>query len=119
MCVCVWNYHGGLSASPPAISRQSLTRNTQFSFCQCVIMAELLVRTGFPSLRPSRCLLHGVLHSVLILFFHTLPAARCASTELDRHTGLQNVSQTIQDLLDGYDIRLRPQFGGEYITSLC
>jgi gamma-aminobutyric acid receptor subunit beta len=27
--------------------------------------------------------------------------------------GLQNVSQTIEDLLDGYDIRLRPQFGGE------
>ena len=26
--------------------------------------------------------------------------------------GLQNVSKTIEDLLDGYDIRLRPQFGG-------
>ena len=27
--------------------------------------------------------------------------------------GLQNVSKTIEDLLDGYDIRLRPQFGGK------
>lgn len=26
---------------------------------------------------------------------------------------LQNVSQTIEDLLNGYDVRLRPQFGGE------
>ena len=28
---------------------------------------------------------------------------------------LQNVSQVIEDLLDGYDIRLRPQFGGRYL----
>ena len=27
---------------------------------------------------------------------------------------LQNVSQVIEDLLNGYDIRLRPQFGGRY-----
>ena len=26
---------------------------------------------------------------------------------------LQNVTKTIGDLLDGYDIRLRPNFGGE------
>lgn len=30
----------------------------------------------------------------------------------DRTRRLQNVSQTIEDLLNGYDIRLRPQFGG-------
>lgn len=26
---------------------------------------------------------------------------------------LQNVSRTIENLLEGYDIRLRPQFGGK------
>lgn len=26
-----------------------------------------------------------------------------------------NVSDVIEDLLDGYDIRLRPQFGGRYL----
>ena len=30
----------------------------------------------------------------------------------DRTRRLQNVSQTIEDLLNGYDIRLRPEFGG-------
>lgn len=42
------------------------------------------------------------------------------STVIGAHTGLtvdmgalQNVSQVIEDLLDGYDIRLRPQFGGK------
>ena len=37
------------------------------------------------------------------------------STALDNTRGaLENVSQVIEDLLDGYDIRLRPQFGGKY-----
>ena len=36
-----------------------------------------------------------------------------ALTEISREAGLHNVSQTIEDLLEGYDIRLRPQFGGE------
>ena len=31
----------------------------------------------------------------------------------ERTRRLQNVSQTIEELLKGYDIRLRPQFGGE------
>lgn len=35
----------------------------------------------------------------------------------DRTRRLQNVSQTIEELLDGYDIRLRPQFGGETSTN--
>lgn len=30
----------------------------------------------------------------------------------ERSRRLQNVSQTIEELLNGYDIRLRPQFGG-------
>lgn len=33
-------------------------------------------------------------------------------TAADRLRRLQNISQTIEELLDGYDIRLRPQFGG-------
>ena len=36
-----------------------------------------------------------------------------AMTEMSREAGLHNVSQTIEDLLEGYDIRLRPQFGGK------
>lgn len=31
----------------------------------------------------------------------------------ERKQRLQNVSDTIKELLDGYDIRLRPQFGGD------
>ena len=33
----------------------------------------------------------------------------------DRTDALENVTRTIGNLLDGYDIRLRPNFGGEYI----
>lgn len=31
---------------------------------------------------------------------------------------LENVTQTIAKLLDGYDIRLRPNFGGKYCPSV-
>ena len=33
----------------------------------------------------------------------------------DRTDALENVTRTIGNLLDGYDIRLRPNFGGECI----
>ena len=40
-----------------------------------------------------------------------------------RNQRIQNVSQTIEDLLNGYDIRLRPQFGGDlanlYLDYSC
>jgi len=36
---------------------------------------------------------------------------------LDRSRRLHNISQTIEELLDGYDIRLRPQFGGIVMGS--
>lgn len=40
----------------------------------------------------------------------------CAGGRTSEH--LDNVTQTIEMLLDGYDIRLRPNFGGEYsLTS--
>lgn len=35
-----------------------------------------------------------------------------AAAVVERSRRLQNVSQTIEELLHGYDIRLRPQFGG-------
>ena len=32
----------------------------------------------------------------------------------DRTDALENVTRTIGNLLDGYDIRLRPNFGGKF-----
>ena len=40
-------------------------------------------------------------------------------THAGNFTGMHdNVSQIIEELLDGYDIRLRPQFGGKYKIRL-
>ena len=35
------------------------------------------------------------------------------ATSDERANSLENVTKTIGNLLDGYDIRLRPNFGGE------
>ena len=39
------------------------------------------------------------------------------ATPDDRANSLENVTKTIGNLLDGYDIRLRPNFGGKQIFS--
>ena len=39
--------------------------------------------------------------------------AKGATTSDERANSLENVTKTIGNLLDGYDIRLRPNFGGE------
>ena len=39
-------------------------------------------------------------------------------TLLSDADALQNVSRTIENLLQGYDIRLRPQFGGKCQKSI-
>ena len=38
-------------------------------------------------------------------------------TQDDRANTLANVTKTIGNLLDGYDIRLRPNFGGRLFSS--
>ena len=61
--------------------------------------------------RTAALLPVGLWGQLWIWGFH-LSLWLCHADELTE-TGLQNVSKTIEDLLDGYDIRLRPQFGGE------
>ena len=39
--------------------------------------------------------------------------AKGATTSDERANSLENVTKTIGNLLDGYDIRLRPNFGGD------
>ena len=40
------------------------------------------------------------------------------ATSDERFNSLENVTKTIGNLLDGYDIRLRPNFGGAQIISI-
>ena len=40
------------------------------------------------------------------------------ATSDERANSLENVTKTIGNLLDGYDIRLRPNFGGKLILKL-
>ena len=45
-------------------------------------------------------------------FFFRSSMAKGATSD-ERANSLENVTKTIGNLLDGYDIRLRPNFGGE------
>ena len=59
---------------------------------------------------------------IAVIFSYCVFIGCCLGSEqtaLDTRKGaLENVSQVISDLLDGYDIRLRPQFGGEYVVMV-
>ena len=104
--------------------------------CQPVLAASLpapagrVCRGGRPSPQPPpyrcpQCQAFPIWPSFRPLFL-SLPSLAmppdvlCSTTRevclsfraQDTADGLQNVSRTIEDLLDGYDIRLRPQFGG-------
>ncbi|BFZ24203.1 hypothetical protein BsWGS_27242 [Bradybaena similaris] len=46
--------------------------------------------------------------SVIVFFCATVSVTRCQQAEHFR-----NVTETLENLLKGYDIRLRPSFGGE------
>lgn len=48
---------------------------------------------------------------VILLLFHTTPV-KCKRREMMAGR-LENVTQTISKILKGYDIRLRPNFGGK------
>lgn len=65
-------------------------------------------------------LLHSLLWLMLCDFFLYLEAQDSKTNQLARvnkrtllKPQLSNVSGTIEGLLEGYDIRLRPQFGGK------
>ncbi|RXG56881.1 Gamma-aminobutyric acid receptor subunit beta-like [Armadillidium vulgare] len=49
--------------------------------------------------------------SLQLIFWLWLGTSRTDAGRTSEH--LDNVTQTIEELLDGYDIRLRPNFGGE------
>ncbi|KAH9640640.1 hypothetical protein HF086_000584 [Spodoptera exigua] len=59
--------------------------------------------------RYTRCL-HA--HAIFLLLIRVLPftVAQNERTAIDR---LENVTHTVTRILDGYDIRLRPNFGGD------
>ncbi|XP_035431648.2 gamma-aminobutyric acid receptor subunit beta-like isoform X1 [Spodoptera frugiperda] len=59
--------------------------------------------------RYTRCL-HA--HAIVLLLLRVLPTtvAQNERTAIDR---LENVTHTVTRILDGYDIRLRPNFGGD------
>ncbi|KAG7201051.1 hypothetical protein KM043_017600 [Ampulex compressa] len=53
-------------------------------------------------------------HLLTLLFVHLCLRTATASLEsMEISDRLENVTQTISRILDGYDIRLRPNFGGE------
>ena len=50
-------------------------------------------------------------------FFFRSSMAKGATSD-ERANSLENVTKTIGNLLDGYDIRLRPNFGGTFAIHI-
>lgn len=51
---------------------------------------------------------------ILLSIIRLAAAPTAAAAHKDNTESLENVTKTIGNLLEGYDIRLRPNFGGKF-----